>query len=74
MIRDQEIARQAVELAEQAHKLLMDSLGLVRLNCSKEEHEAYRAEDLAGYRAAISLGDGADLSSLRFAGSARHSC
>jgi hypothetical protein len=42
MIRDVETARQAVELVEQAHKLLMDSLGLVRSNCSKEEYEAYR--------------------------------
>ena len=42
MIRDVETARQAVELVQEAHKLLMDSLALVRGNCSKEEYEAYR--------------------------------
>jgi hypothetical protein len=42
MIRDEETARQAVELVQEAHKLLMDSLALVRSNCSKEEYEAYR--------------------------------
>ena len=42
MIRDAEIARQAVGLAEQANKLLGDSLELVRSNRSKEEYEAYR--------------------------------
>jgi len=42
MIRDAETARQAVELVEQAHKLLMNSLGLVRSNCSTEEYESYR--------------------------------
>ena len=43
MIRDESTAREAVELAQQANKLLMDSLALVRSNCSKEEYEAYRS-------------------------------
>jgi len=42
MIRDEEIARQAVELASQANRLLNDSLALVRSKCSIEEYEAYR--------------------------------
>jgi len=41
MIRDEEIARQAVELASQANRLLNDSLELVRSKCSREESEAY---------------------------------
>jgi hypothetical protein len=41
MIRDAETARQAVELASQANKLLVDSVELVRSKCSKEEYEAY---------------------------------
>jgi len=42
MIRNAETARQAVELARQANKLLIDSLKLVRSNCSNEEYEAYK--------------------------------
>ena len=42
MIRNAETAREAVELARQANKLLIDSLELVRSNCSKEEYEAYK--------------------------------
>ncbi len=42
MIRDPETARQAVELASQANKLLIESLELVQSKCSKEEYEAYR--------------------------------
>jgi len=42
MIRDADMARRTVGLAEQANKLLGNSLELVRSNCSKEEYEAYR--------------------------------
>src|SRR5258708_10174255 len=42
LIRNAETARQAVELARQANKLLIDSLELVRSNCSNEEYEAYK--------------------------------
>ena len=41
MIRDIETARQAVDLAQQADKLLTNSLELVRSKCSGEEYEAY---------------------------------
>jgi hypothetical protein len=42
MIRNAGLARQAVELARQANKLLIDSLEFVRSNCSSEEYEAYK--------------------------------
>ena len=42
MIQNVETARQAVELARQANKLLIDSLQFVRSNCSSEEYEAYK--------------------------------
>jgi hypothetical protein len=42
MIRNDETARQVVDLASQANKLLIDSLELVRSNCSNEEYEAYK--------------------------------
>jgi len=42
MLRDKETARAALKELESAHKLLMDSLSLVKTNCSREEYEAYR--------------------------------
>jgi hypothetical protein len=41
MLRDKKIARTALQQAESAHKLLTDSLSLVKTNCSSEEYEAY---------------------------------
>jgi len=43
MIRDKQTARAALQQIEKAHKLLMDSLGAVKSNCSDDEYKAYRA-------------------------------
>jgi len=43
MIRDARTAQRVLESMNEAHKLLMDSLALVRTNCSKEEHNEYQA-------------------------------
>ena len=42
MICDAVQAQLALKMIDEAHKLLMDSLELVRVNCSVEEYEAYR--------------------------------
>jgi hypothetical protein len=43
MIQDTQIAKQALELIEKAHKLLMESNELVRIHCSDEEYKAYQS-------------------------------
>ena len=43
MIRDEHTDRTALQQIEIAHKLLMDSLGPVKSDCSDDEYEAYRA-------------------------------
>ncbi len=43
MIRDEKTAARALELMERAHKLLMDSLAIVKTNCSEEEYKEYQA-------------------------------
>jgi hypothetical protein len=42
MIRDAQTAKLALDLMDQADKLLMESIELVRVNCSDEEHKSYR--------------------------------
>jgi hypothetical protein len=42
MIQDAETAKRALELMEQADKLLIESLELVRSRCSDEEYTDYR--------------------------------
>ena len=41
MIRDEATAKSAVELMENAHALLMDSLKLVQKNCAEEEYKEF---------------------------------
>jgi len=43
MIRDEATARSALNLMNEAHTLLMDSLRLVQEKCSAEEHSQYQA-------------------------------
>jgi hypothetical protein len=42
MIEDAKTAKRALELMEQAHRLLMESLEVVRTNYSDEEYREYR--------------------------------
>jgi hypothetical protein len=42
MIQDVNTAKRALELIEQADKLLIESMDLVRSGCSDEEHKDYR--------------------------------
>jgi hypothetical protein len=42
MIQDAKTAKRALELMEQADKLLIESLELVRSRCSSEEYSRYR--------------------------------
>lgn len=41
MIRDAKTAKLTLALMTEAHKLLMDSLAVVKSNCSQEEYKAY---------------------------------
>ena len=43
MIQDKQTARAALQQIENAHKLLADSLRLVKTNCTEDEYKAYRA-------------------------------
>ena len=42
MIRDDEVAKGALSLSENAHKLLMESLALVREKCTPEESKEFQ--------------------------------
>jgi hypothetical protein len=42
MIRDAQTAKLALDLTDQADKLLMKSIEMVRANCSDEEFRSYR--------------------------------
>lgn len=44
MIRDEKIAKSALDLMNKSHGLLMDSLKLVEAGCSEEEYKAFQSE------------------------------
>jgi hypothetical protein len=44
MIRDEAIAKNALDLMNRGHSLLMDSLRLVEAKCSDEEYKAFQSE------------------------------
>jgi hypothetical protein len=43
MIQDEKTAACTLELIDRAHKLLMDSLAVVKTNCSEQEYKEYQA-------------------------------